>query len=166
MRQPLKNDLCTRLAVLVLLLVVALVLILILIVLLILGVLTVLAVLVLIIRVAVLVLAVLLIIVRHICDLLIGNIFFSYRSSMSISYKNIPKNYGTLELNFFLHFCVISTIIRIVNRNPFMILFAPLCIIYLYSPHESHQLPPGGSLRWNYAKSINITEATVRCSHL
>ena len=73
---------------------------------------------------------------------------------MSISHKNMPKIYGTLELNFFLHFCIISTIIRIVNRNPFMILFAPLCIIYLYSPHESHQLPPGGSLRWNYLSLI------------
>lgn len=77
---------------------------------------------------------------------------------MSISHKNMPKNYGTLELNFFLHFYIISTIIIIVNRNPFMILFAPLCIIYLYSPHESHQLPPGGSLRWNYSESINIIE--------
>ena len=61
---------------------------------------------------------------------------------MSISHKNMPKKYGTLGLNFFLHFYIISTIIIIVNRNPFMILFAPLCIIYLYSPHESHQLPP------------------------
>ena len=26
-----------------------------------------------------------------------------------------------------------------------MILFAPLCIIYLYSPQKSHQLPPDGS---------------------
>ena len=120
----------------------------------------------LVIRVVILVLIVLFIIVRHICDLLIGNIFFSYRSSMSISHKNMPKNYGTLELNFFLHFYIISTIIIIVNRNPFMILFAPLCIIYLYSPHESHQLPPGGSLRWNYSESINIIGATVRCSHL
>ena len=85
---------------------------------------------------------------------------------MSISHKNIPKKYGTLGLNFFLHFYIISTIIIIVNRNPFMILFAPLCIIYLYSPHESHQLPPGGSLRWNYSESINIIGATVRCSHL
>ena len=49
---------------------------------------------------------------------------------MSISHKNMPKNYGTLELNFFLHFYIISTIIIIVNRNPFLILFAPLCIIY------------------------------------
>ena len=64
---------------------------------------------------------------------------------MSISHKNMPKNYGTLELNFFLHFYIISTIIIIVNRNPFMILFAPLCIIYLYSPQKSHQLPPDGS---------------------
>lgn len=162
MRQPLKN-LCTSLEVFVLLLVVALILILILAVLLILGVLTVLA---LVIRVFILVLIVLFIIVRHICDLLIGNIFFSYRSSMSISHKNMSKNHGTLELNFFLHFYIISTIIIVVNRNPFMILFAPLCIIYLYSPHESHQLPPGGSLRWNYSESINIIGATVRCSHL
>lgn len=71
MRQPLKN-LCTSLEVFVLLLVVALILILILAVLLILGVLTVLA---LVIRVVILVLIVLFIIVRHICDLLIGNIF-------------------------------------------------------------------------------------------
>ena len=85
---------------------------------------------------------------------------------MSISHKNMSKNHGTLELNFFLHFYIISTIIIVVNRNPFMILFAPLCIIYLYSPHESHQLPPGGSLRWNYSESINIIGATVRCSHL
>ena len=88
MRQPLKN-LCTSLEVFVLLLVVALILILILAVLLILGVLTVLA---LVIRVVILVLIVLFIIVRHICDLLIGHIFFSYRSSMSISHKNMPKN--------------------------------------------------------------------------
>lgn len=71
MRQPLKN-LCTSLEVFVLLPVVALILILILAVLLILGVLTVLA---LVIRVVILVLIVLFIIVRHICDLLIGNIF-------------------------------------------------------------------------------------------
>lgn len=49
---------------------------------------------------------------------------------MSVLHKNMLNFYGTLELNFFLHFCVISTIINIVNRNPFMILFAPLCIIY------------------------------------
>lgn len=103
MRQPLKK-LCTRLAVLVLLFVVALVLILILVVLLILRVLAVLAVLALIIRVVILVLIVLFIIVRHICDLLIGNIFFSYRSSMSVLHKNMPIFHGTLGLNFFLHF--------------------------------------------------------------
>ena len=68
---------------------------------------------------------------------------------MSVLHKNMLNFYGTLELNFFLHFDIISTIIIIVNRNPFMILFAPLCIIYLYSPQKSHQLPPDGSLRGN-----------------
>ena len=77
--------------------VVALILILILAVLLILGVLTVLA---LVIRVVILVLIVLFIIVRHICDLLIGNIFLVTGVVCLFRTKNMPKNYGTLELIF------------------------------------------------------------------
>ena len=49
--------------------------------------------------------------------------------------------FGTLELNFLLLFCDVSTIIRYVDRNPFMILFAPLCIIYLYSPQKATSFP-------------------------
>lgn len=93
------------LAVLVLLLILALIfaLVLILILVLVLAVL-VLRVLALVIRIAVLVLVVLLVIVRHICDLLIGNIFFSYRSSMSFLQKFMPFYLWYFRTNFFLAF--------------------------------------------------------------
>lgn len=91
MRQPLKN-LCTSLEVFVLLPVVALILILILAVLLILGVLTVLALVIRVVILVLIVLIVLFIIVRHICDLLIGNIFLVTGVVCLFRTKICPKN--------------------------------------------------------------------------